>query len=76
VPNFTECLALGKVWLCRVPYFAEYQTLGKALFAECQVSLSAALGKGGLCQVPDIWHSAKILALGKVPVSCSDYIIS
>jgi len=60
VPNFAECLALGKVWLCRVPYFAECQTLGKALFAECQVSPSAALGKGGLCRVPDIWHSAKI----------------
>ena len=71
VPNFAECLALGKVWLCRVPYFAECQTLGKDLFAECQVSPSAALGKGGLCRVPDIWHSAKIPALGKVPVSYS-----
>jgi len=44
-----------------VSAFAECQ----ALFAECHILPSAALGKAGLCRVPEIWHSAKIFALGK-----------
>jgi hypothetical protein len=34
---------------------------------------SATLGKQSLCRVPDILHSAKHLALGKVLVSDSGY---
>ena len=58
--------------LCRVPFFAECPALGKELFAECNSLPSAALGKEGLCRVPDFLHSAKQFALGKDPVSSSD----
>ena len=40
--------------------------------AECNFSSSAALGKEGLCRVPDFLHSAKQFALSKDPVSGSD----
>ena len=42
----------------------------KCLFAECQ---KKALGKDGLCRVPDKIHSAKPPALDKVPVSSSEW---
>ena len=63
--------SLPSVCLCRVQVFAECQALGKGLFAECHILLSVALGKAGLCRVPEIWHSAKIFALGKSHVSRS-----
>ena len=46
---------LPRANLCRVPACAKCQTLGKE----------------ALCRVPDFWHSAKHMTLGKVPVSCS-----
>ena len=63
--------SLPSVCLCRVQVFAECQALGKGLFAECHILPSAALGKAGLYRVPEIWHSAKIFALGKSRVSRS-----
>jgi hypothetical protein len=42
---------------------------GKAIFAECLTLPRAALGKEPLCRVPDIWHSAKHMTLGKDTVS-------
>ena len=71
LPLPSACLALGKDSLCRVQVFAECQAFGKGLFAECHILSSAALGKAGLCRVPEIWHSAKIFALGKSRVSRS-----
>jgi hypothetical protein len=55
-----------------VSFFVECVALGKEPFAECFSLPSAALGKERLCQVPDIWHSAKHFALGKVALSGSD----
>jgi len=75
VSAFAECQALGKDSLCRVQVFAECQALGKGLFAECHILPSAALGKAGLCRVPEIWHSAKIFALGKSRVSRSEMLL-
>jgi hypothetical protein len=54
-----------------VQVFAECQALGKGLFVECHILPSAALDNAGLCRVPEIWHSAKIFALGKSRVSRS-----
>jgi len=53
--------SLPSVSLCRVQ-----------VFAECHILPSATLGKASLCRVPEIWHSAKIFALGKSRVSRSD----
>jgi hypothetical protein len=57
--------------LCRASGFAERPTLGKEPFAEGFSLPSAALDKERLCRVPDIWHSAKHFALGKVALSGS-----
>ena len=63
--------------LCRVSVFAECQALDKASFAEYHYLPSAALGKERLsrqrrlCRVPEIWHSANHIALGKGVVSSS-----
>ena len=37
-------------------------------------SVKKTLGKGGFCRVPEKQHSANHLALGKEPISGSDYI--
>ena len=50
---FAESLALDKEALSRVHFFVEYPALGKELFAECNSLPSAALGKEGLCRVPN-----------------------
>ena len=64
---FAECrkMALGKIHLCRVPK----KTLGKTIFTECRKNT----WQSHLCRVPDKKHSAKLPALGKVPVSSSVY---
>jgi hypothetical protein len=54
-----------------VHFFAECPALGKVIFAECLTLPRAALGKEPFCRVPDIWHSAKHMALGKDTVSGS-----
>ena len=63
-------------------FFTECPALSKALFAECNSLPSAALGKEGLCRVPDFLHSAKQFAFSKDSVSSSgvwitmqDYIV-
>jgi hypothetical protein len=60
VSGFAESQTLGKEVLCRVLFFAE-----------CFSVPSAALGKKGLCRVPNFFHSAKPIALGKGAVSNS-----
>ena len=75
VSAFAECQAFGKDSLCRVQVFVECQALGKSLFAECHILSSAVLSKAGLCRVPEIWHSAKIFALGKSHVSRSESLM-
>jgi hypothetical protein len=69
---FAECSTLGKEELYRVSLFAECLALGKAFFVECETLPSAALGKEVLCQVPDILHSAKHIALDKDAVCGSE----
>jgi hypothetical protein len=66
VPRFAKCLTLGKEVL-----------LPNARHSAKPSLPSAALGKVALYRVPDIWHSAKHMALGKDAISGSGtYIVS
>ena len=60
------------ILVCRMPNFAEcfLPLLPSAIILPSV--FFTALGKELLCRVPDIMHSANILALGKHPVFGSD----
>ena len=47
LPIFAKCLPLPSA-----------RHSAKTAFAECHILPSVALGKAGLCRVPEIWHSA------------------
>ena len=59
--------ALGKDAFCRVPKNSTRQN------TSLPSAKKKTLGKDRLCRVPDKIHSAKPPALGKVPVSGSDF---
>ena len=65
--HFAECrkMALGKIHLCRVPK--------KHSAKPFLQSAEKNTGQSRLCRVPLKKHSAKLPALGKVPVSSSVY---
>ena len=65
--HFAECrkMALGKIHLCRVPK--------KHSAKPFLQSAEKNTWQSHLCRVPDKKHSAKLPALGKVPVSSSVY---
>ena len=76
--HFAGCwkMTLSKIHLCRV---LEKRHSAKTHFVECFFLPSVfylALGKDRFCLVPDKIHSAKLPALGKVPVSSSVYVLS
>jgi hypothetical protein len=71
VSSFAECTALGKMFFAECFPLPSVRHSVKDEFTVCLYLPSAALGKQSLCRVPDILHSAKSLALGKVLVSGS-----
>ena len=72
-PFFADGRTLGKGPGCREEFFADGLALGKYGFADGLPLPRADSRQTFLCREPDIWLSAKTLALGNGPVSGSAY---
>jgi len=70
-PFFADGWTLGKGPGCREEFFADGLALGKYGFADGLPLPRADSRQTFLCREPDIWLSAKTLALGNRPVSGS-----
>ena len=68
-PFFADGRTLGKGPGCREEFFADGLALGKYGFADGLPLPRADSRQTFLCREPDIWLSAKTLALGNGPVS-------
>ena len=78
-PFFADGRTLGKGPGCREELFADGLALGKYGFADGLPLPRADSRQTFLCREPDIWLSAKTLALGNGPVSgsvCDDLVIA
>jgi hypothetical protein len=73
VSPFAKCSTLGKTFFAECFSLPSARHSAKHEFTVCFSLPSVALGKEALCRVPDILHSAKQLALGKVLVSGSEW---